>query len=139
MELDNKKTVIILLGLLALVIVQCEMDKKANSKNEFTKDWVRDKSQVKNNLEEVIEELNNEITVIEKHIENAPEDYEDKWQKELNRLHASKNDLNEKLSAVEDQTANEWMRFKKDVEKGVEEVKRNIDRVNNKLEQNFEG
>ena len=137
MRLSKNRLSLILIVLASAILFKCEMEKKSNGKNEVKKEWKEDKAQVKKDIQNLMDEIDDEITVIEENLENLSDKSGETWSEKLSKLKNTKADLAKKLSEVEEQTADEWISFKKEVEKGVEEIKLTLEKLGNEIEGTF--
>ena len=138
MRLSKNRLSLILIVLASAILFKCEMEKKSNGKHDVKKEWKEDKAQVKKDIQNLMDEIDDEITVIEENLENLSDKSGETWSEKLSKLKNTKADLAKKLSEVEEQTADEWISFKKEVEKGVEEIKLTLEKLGNEIEGTFE-
>ncbi|MFO7656649.1 MAG: hypothetical protein R6W78_06245 [Bacteroidales bacterium] len=126
----NVRTAILLwlmLPALFFAVSSCNRSSKDNSKSELSEEIqdvkeeldeiaAKEKQELKNDIESIVADFNNQVNAIESSINKGNKKLSSEAQEMLNNLKAERDTLNMKLDEIENQTEQKWSAFKKELE-----------------------
>ncbi len=133
-ETNTMKKLIALSFLLAgtLLLVQC-----GDSETEPENGIEEEKQEVLSNLEDLRDDLDERIEQLSNRIDNAGEEAEDDWEAALEELEEERSQLNRTIDEVEDASSDNWESIKSRAEDLSDDISSTMDEWENDLEDLF--